>query len=126
MVENDAPRVEALQKVPLRKSVTRPCNEGLTEVIGELVVPVAMTPADLAAFEDSCGRCFQAHRVELVQLFLSRDRKRAVMIFRAPDAESVRLVCRRVSLPLQRVWACRQLVGQGMTGNSKCDGRSAS
>jgi len=106
MAENDARPSEALQEVPLSKAAKRPRDEDLTEVVGELVLPMAVTPADLAAFEDSCAWCFQTHRVEIVQLFLSRDRKRAMIVFRAPDAESVRLACRRAKLPVQHIWAC--------------------
>lgn len=100
MAENDTRDTEALQEVLLRKSVTQTSNEDLTEVIGELALSHAVTLADIAAFENSCAWCFQAHRVELIQLFLSRDHKRAVMVFRAPDAESVRMVCRRAAMPI--------------------------
>lgn len=106
MAEDDASRGAALQEVPVHRSVAHPCNEPLSEVIGELVFPDAITTADLAAFEASCAWCFQTHRVQLIKLFLSLDRKRAMMVFRAPDAESVRLVCRRAAIPVQRVWAC--------------------
>lgn len=108
MAEDDASLGEALHEVPLRKSATCIRDEDLTKVVGEVALPMAMTPVELAACEDSCAWCFQTHRVELVQSFLSLDGQRAVMIFRAPDAESVRLACRGTALPVQRVWTCQQ------------------
>jgi hypothetical protein len=82
-------------------------TSGLTDVIGELSFDTPMALADLIALEQSCPPCFAAHRVQLAGLFIARDRRRAVLLFRAPDAESVRLACRHVTLPFERVWQCQ-------------------
>jgi hypothetical protein len=108
VAENCALRDEAMREVVLRRSLAGPHDESLTEVIGEIALPVAMTPADIDALEASCAWCLQTHRAQLTKLFLSLDRKRAVMVFRAPDAEAVRHACRGASLPVQRVWACEK------------------
>jgi hypothetical protein len=81
-------------------------SDGLTEVVGELSCDVPCTFINLAALERSCLACFEAHRVQLVRLFLAHDRKRAILVFRAPDAESVRLACRLVQITFERVWSC--------------------
>ena len=80
---------------------------GLTDVVGELSFDTPIALADLMAIEQSCPPCFAAHRVQLAGLFIARDRRRAVLLFRAPDAESVRLACRHVTLPFERVWQCQ-------------------
>jgi hypothetical protein len=81
-------------------------TSGLTDVVGELSFDTPIALADLMALEQSCVPCFATHRVQLVGLFLARDRRRAVLLFRAPDAESVRLACRHATLPFERVWQC--------------------
>jgi hypothetical protein len=88
-------------------------TSGLTDVVGELSFDTPIALADFAAIEQSCTRCFETHRVQLVALFLARDRKRAVLLFRAPDAESVRLACRHLTPPLERVWQCPKPIIRG-------------
>jgi hypothetical protein len=91
---------------------------GLTDVIGELSFETPIAPADLTAIERSWAPCFEKYRVQLVALFLARDRKRAVLLFRAPDAESVRLACRHVTLPFERVWQCPEPIIRDRPGDS--------
>ena len=69
-------------------------RDGLCEVVGELSFDKATTISDFAAMERFCASCFETHRVHLVRVCLARNRMRAILIFRAPDAESVRLACR--------------------------------
>lgn len=78
----------------------------LIDVIGEIESGVPMKSSQIAVFDPACTWCLQAYRVKLLQLFLSSDRKRAMLIFRAPDVESVRMACRRAAMPMARVWAC--------------------
>ncbi|MFC4314117.1 hypothetical protein ACFPN2_33900 [Steroidobacter flavus] len=80
-------------------------NDNLNYMVGEIELPTASST--LAQLEESCRPCFRAHRVQLVQLFVSCDLRRAVLIFLAPDAESVRYVCRRAGVPVKRIWACQ-------------------
>jgi len=87
----------------------RATSDDLIDVVGELSFDTASTLADLAAIERSCVWCFKAHRVQLVRLFLALNRKRAILVFRAPDAESVRLACHHARMPLERVWSCDQV-----------------
>jgi hypothetical protein len=41
-------------------------------------------------------------------MFLARNRKRAVLLFQAPDAESVRQALRHAQTPFDRIWSCAQ------------------
>jgi hypothetical protein len=81
-------------------------DDNLSYVIGEIEPPA--TSSVVAQFAASCRPCFQTHRVQLVQLFLSCDSRHAMLLFRAPDAESVRQVCRLAGMPVKRIWACPQ------------------
>jgi hypothetical protein len=90
----------------LRGACPAQTTSNLTDVVGELSFDTPVALADLIALEQSCVPCFTTHRVQLVSVFLARDRRRAVLLFRAPDAESVRLACRHLALPFERVWQC--------------------
>jgi hypothetical protein len=86
------------------------------------------TPADLAAVNVLVGHsfdipatfgdrhvsdavdmgCFEVHRVRLVRSYLSTDRRRMFTLYRAPDAESVRLAQHAAGLPPDPLWAVRR------------------
>jgi hypothetical protein len=82
--------------------LAQPASDGLSDVIGELRFDTAATVAEVAAIEQFCTTCLEAHRVQLVRVCLARNRMRAILIFRAPDAESVRLACRCAATPFDR------------------------
>jgi hypothetical protein len=65
--------------------------------------PVALD--DIQALEDANEGCLRARDVEFVRTFFSRDRKRMVCLYRAPDAESVREAQRMASMPVDSVWS---------------------
>ena len=81
-------------------------QERRTAVVGEIDVAASVSAARISALVHEGGWCFEAHRVCCVERFFARDRARAVLVFLAPDAESVRLACRCAGLDLTRVWAC--------------------
>lgn len=74
-------------------------------------LPAPLTLADVGAIESACGWCFAAHRVELVRVLLSTDLHRVVYLYRAPDAESVRLAHRQAGLRHDFVRPYRELDG---------------
>jgi hypothetical protein len=51
------------------------------------------------------GPCLQAYGARWARSYLSRDRKRMICEFEAPDAEAVRTAVRNAGLPYDRVWA---------------------
>lgn len=81
-------------------------SDGLVDVVGEQTFDRPMTVDELSAIERSCAWCLSTHHVQLTRLILSCDGRRAVALFRAPDAESVRLAHRHVRL-FERVWTAR-------------------
>jgi hypothetical protein len=75
-------------------------------VIGELRFDAPIAPVELAKLQCSDGWCFGSRRVRLVGLFLARNRKRAVLLFQAPDAESVRQAFRHTQTHFDDIWPC--------------------
>jgi hypothetical protein len=53
------------------------------------------------------GHCLDIHRVALRTTHLARDGCRAVCVFDAPDAESVRKANHQMEIPVQRAWPAR-------------------
>lgn len=60
---------------------------------------------EVQALEDAASGCLELHRVDFVRTFFSADRRRMICLYRAPDAESVRLAQREARMPVDRVWA---------------------
>lgn len=59
----------------------------------------------IQAIEDAGASCLQTHEVEFARTFFSLDRKRMLCLYRAPDAEAVRVAQREAGMPLDTVWA---------------------
>ena len=60
---------------------------------------------DIQAIEDAGAWCLETHRVNFVRTFFSLDRRRMLCLYRAPDAESVRLAQREAGMPVAAVWS---------------------
>ncbi len=101
--------VATIEDAPGRAGPLQSMSDGLTDVVGEFSFDAPMTADELAALERSYAWCFATHRVQVVRVYLACNRRRAVLLFRAPDAESVRLACRHVEMPVDRVWPCREM-----------------
>lgn len=63
---------------------------------------------EVQALEDAARGCLALHRVDFVRTLFSADRRRMICLYRAPDAESVRLAQREARMPVDRVWAFRR------------------
>ncbi len=63
----------------------------------------------IQALEDAGAGCLETHRVRFARTFFSIDRRRMICLYSAPDAESVRIAQREAKMPIDRVWAFRQL-----------------
>jgi len=62
------------------------------------------------AFEDVRARgasCLEAHRVRFLRSYFSRDRRRMVCLYEAPDAESVRFAQEKAGVPYETAWTAR-------------------
>jgi hypothetical protein len=59
----------------------------------------------IQAREDAGAWCLEARQVKFVRTWFSRDRRRMVCLYHAPDADSVRDAQRNASMPMDDVWA---------------------
>jgi hypothetical protein len=64
-----------------------------------------VTLEEIQALEDEGSACLSTHDVTFVRTFFSRDRKRMICLYRAPDAEAVRQAQRMAGMPLDSVWS---------------------
>ena len=64
--------------------------------------------AGIQALEEGAAACLELHRVRFLRSFFSFDRRRMICVYRAPDAESVRLAQREARMPVEKVWSFRR------------------
>lgn len=64
---------------------------------------------DIQAIEDAGASCLETRQVRFSATFFSTDRRAMVCLYSAPDAEAVRQAQRQAGMPLDSVWACRQV-----------------
>ena len=81
---------------------------------GELVLversfAAPVTFAEIQALEDGGARCLERHRVRFARTYFAADRRRMICVYRAPDAESVRLAQKTTGMPFDGVWPARQV-----------------
>lgn len=81
----------------------------LVDLVGERSFDAVSPSSGASALERACRWCATIHRVHLIRVFESHDGLRVIGIFRAPDAESVRLAHRGAGWPLDEVWAYRSV-----------------
>jgi hypothetical protein len=60
---------------------------------------------ELQAQEDRFAWCLEQRRVKFIRSYFSKDRRRMICEYEAPDAEAVRDVQRTASMPFERIWA---------------------
>lgn len=74
-------------------------------VVVERLLDEPRTYEELEALETGCaGQCFQLYGVRHVHSYFSKDRKRMICVYEAPDAEAVRQANRIAGVPFERVW----------------------
>ncbi|NOQ84779.1 MAG: DUF4242 domain-containing protein [Myxococcales bacterium] len=59
---------------------------------------------ELQAQEDRFAWCLEQHRVTFIRTYFSKDRRRMICEYEAPDAEAVREVQRTAAMPFERIW----------------------
>lgn len=77
----------------------------MVEVIVERSFEEPVEFAAIQAIEDRGAWCHEEHRVRFIRTWFSRDRRRMICLYEAPDAESVRIAQRKAGMPLDRVWS---------------------
>lgn len=86
----------------------------LASVVVERRFEEPVTVESLQAIEDAAGWCLEQHKVTFIRTFFSADCRHMICLYRAPDAESVRLAQQQAGMPLHSVWACRHYTPQNM------------
>lgn len=82
----------------------RAARAGLSTVVVEREISTEISEADLARMVGESGPCFETNGVELLTSHCSKDLKRVICIFAAPDAEAVRRANREAGAPFTRAW----------------------
>lgn len=77
-------------------------------VIVERVFDEPVEIEALAATEEKFRWCREQHRVTYLRSYFSKDKKRMLCLYEAPDAESVRELQRTAGMPVARIWAATQ------------------
>ena len=65
----------------------------------------SVTLQEIQEIEDAGIWCLETRDVSFVRTFFSADQKRMICLYRAPDAESVRLAQRQAGVPFDQAWA---------------------
>jgi len=78
-------------------------------VIVERSFDEAVTVAEIQAMEDANIWCLETRKVSFERTFFSRDGKRMICLYQAPDVEAVRQAQRQANMPHQRVWGFERL-----------------
>lgn len=76
----------------------------MSVVLVERSFPEPVDFGDVQALEHRSASCLQAHDVRFLRSYFSRERRRMICLYEAPDAEAVRLVQEKARLPFDRVW----------------------
>jgi hypothetical protein len=67
------------------------------------------------AFEDIQGQeraqswCLDAYHVRFLKTFVSKDRRRMLCLYEAPDAEAVRRSQEQAKVPFEQAWTCQNV-----------------
>lgn len=69
---------------------------------------------ELDAMVEQNGWCFDAHQAERLVSYVASDKRSTLCVFRAPDAESVRLANAKAQIPVDRVWTATEYPGPGV------------
>lgn len=64
---------------------------------------------EIQKVENENAWCLETHHVRFIKTFVSRDRRRMVCLYEAPDAESVRKTQDQARIPYERAWTCMHL-----------------
>jgi len=64
---------------------------------------------DIQGLEGAGAACLSTHGVRFLHTYLSRDCKRMLCVYEAPDAESVRMAESQAGVPFDAAWTCQRL-----------------
>jgi len=78
-------------------------------VVVERTFPEAVTFDSVQAIVDRGAWCFEVHGARVMKSYFSRDRRRMICVYQAPDTDSVRLAQQKAGVPFDRAWPARFL-----------------
>jgi hypothetical protein len=76
----------------------------MTDVIVERTVNAGIRDHDICLSDPALAGCLDIHRVEWRETFLRENRQRLICHFRAPDAETVRMLLRNAGVGCDALW----------------------
>ncbi len=79
----------------------------MSVVLVERSFPQPVAFEEIQAIEDRGAWCLEAHRVRFLRSYFSRDGRRMLCLYEAPDAESVRLARAKAGIPFDTAWTTR-------------------
>jgi hypothetical protein len=86
-----------------------PPDPGTAQVIVARRFAEPVTFEAIQAIEDAGAWCLETRAVHFLCSYFSRDRRRMLCLYQAPDAESVRQAQHQAGMPVDAVWACHRL-----------------
>jgi len=69
---------------------------------------------DIQLREIAASWCHDTYNVRFLKTFFSRDRRRMLCLYEAPDAEAVRAAEEQAKIPFERAWTCQNLRGDDL------------
>lgn len=87
----------------------KPSELAAANVMVERRFAAAVSFEAIQALEDAGAACLQNHQVRFVRTLFSLDRQCMFCLYRAPDAESVRLAQQQAGMPVSRIWAFQRI-----------------
>ncbi len=78
--------------------------------------------AQLHCLEHAAAACLSLYRVRALHAYVSRDRRRLICVYEAPDAESVRQANRKAGLPFETAWSADVLEPHGAAAGGAAEG----
>jgi len=64
---------------------------------------------DIKSLAVAGSQCFEAYDVRFLKTFFSRDGRRMLCLYEAPDAEAVRIAENQAKVPYECAWTCTNL-----------------
>ena len=74
---------------------------------------------DIQKIKVEASWCLDAHDVRFMKTFFSRDQRRMLCLYEAPDAEAVRLAEDQARVPYDRAWTCAHLHNTNPVANAR-------
>ena len=77
-----------------------------------------VTFEDIQKQEEAGSWCLDTYNVRFLRTFFSKDRRRMVCLYEAPDAEAVRSAEQQAKVPFERAWTCQILQGKDISADA--------